>query len=121
MKEVQIRTGARKNAVAANPTGHEDLLLGFGPARFSVFSLATLVPAIPALSRANLILVKHGAAQAVYHPRTGPAAAHQHDQGSPMSERILTSIIEMVEQSPNVNNREVFEQLWAIPRRWMKR
>lgn len=31
-----------------------------------------------------------------------------------MSERILTSIIEMVEQSPNVNNRQVFEQLWAI-------
>ena len=31
-----------------------------------------------------------------------------------MSERILTSIIEMVEQSPNVNNRDVFNQLWAI-------
>ncbi len=31
-----------------------------------------------------------------------------------MSERILTSIIDMVEQSPDVNNREVFNQLWAI-------
>jgi len=61
-----------------------------------------------------LILVKRGATQPVYHPGTGHAAANYHDQGSPMSERILTSIIEMVEQSPNVNNREVFEQLWAI-------
>ena len=31
-----------------------------------------------------------------------------------MSERILTPIIDMVEQSPDVDNREVFEQLWAI-------
>jgi hypothetical protein len=31
-----------------------------------------------------------------------------------MSERILTPIIDMVEQSPNVDNRQVFKQLWAI-------
>jgi len=31
-----------------------------------------------------------------------------------MSERILTSIIDMVEQSPDVDNRAVFTQLWAI-------
>ena len=31
-----------------------------------------------------------------------------------MSERILTPIIDMVEQSPDVDNREVFNQLWAI-------
>ena len=31
-----------------------------------------------------------------------------------MSERILTPIIDMVEQSPDVDNRETFEQLWAI-------
>jgi hypothetical protein len=31
-----------------------------------------------------------------------------------MSERILTPIIDLVEQSPDVDNREVFNQLWAI-------
>ncbi len=31
-----------------------------------------------------------------------------------MSERILTPIIDMVEQSPDVNNRDVFNQLWGI-------
>lgn len=31
-----------------------------------------------------------------------------------MSERILTPIIDLVEQSPDVDNRAVFEQLWAI-------
>ena len=31
-----------------------------------------------------------------------------------MSERILTPIIDLVEQSPNVDNREVFNKLWAI-------
>ncbi len=31
-----------------------------------------------------------------------------------MNERILTPIIDLVEQSPDVNNREVFNQLWAI-------
>ncbi len=31
-----------------------------------------------------------------------------------MSERILTPIIDLVEASPDVNNREVFEQLWSI-------
>ena len=31
-----------------------------------------------------------------------------------MSERILTPIIDLVEQSPDVDNREVFTQLWAI-------
>lgn len=31
-----------------------------------------------------------------------------------MSERILTPIIDLVEQSPDVNNREVFNKLWAI-------
>ena len=31
-----------------------------------------------------------------------------------MAERILTPIIDLVEQSPDVNNREVFNQLWAI-------
>jgi Red chlorophyll catabolite reductase (RCC reductase) len=31
-----------------------------------------------------------------------------------MSERILTPIIDLVEQSPDVNNRETFNQLWSI-------
>jgi Red chlorophyll catabolite reductase (RCC reductase) len=31
-----------------------------------------------------------------------------------MSERILTPIIDLVEQSPDVDNREIFTQLWAI-------
>lgn len=31
-----------------------------------------------------------------------------------MSERILTPIIDLVEASPDVNNREVFNQLWSI-------
>lgn len=31
-----------------------------------------------------------------------------------MSERILTPIIDLVEQSPDVDNREVFNELWAI-------
>ena len=31
-----------------------------------------------------------------------------------MSERILTPIIDLVEQSPDVDNRGVFNQLWAI-------
>ena len=31
-----------------------------------------------------------------------------------MSERILTPIIDLVEQSPDVDNRAVFNQLWAI-------
>ena len=31
-----------------------------------------------------------------------------------MSERILTPIIDMVEESPNVDNRETFEKLWRI-------
>ena len=31
-----------------------------------------------------------------------------------MSERILTPIIDLVEQSPDVDNREVFNQLWSI-------
>jgi len=31
-----------------------------------------------------------------------------------MSERILTPIIDLVEQSPDVDNRETFNQLWAI-------
>jgi len=31
-----------------------------------------------------------------------------------MSERILTPIIDLVEQSPDVDNREVFNKLWAI-------
>lgn len=31
-----------------------------------------------------------------------------------MSERILTPIIDLVEQSPDVDNRAVFEQLWTI-------
>jgi hypothetical protein len=40
--------------------------------------------------------------------------ADGHNKGKPMSERILTPIIDMVEQSPDVNNREVFNQLWSI-------
>ena len=31
-----------------------------------------------------------------------------------MSERILTPIVDLVEQSPDVDNREVFNKLWAI-------
>ena len=31
-----------------------------------------------------------------------------------MAERILTPIIDMVEASPNVDNRETFEKLWSI-------
>jgi red chlorophyll catabolite reductase (RCC reductase) len=31
-----------------------------------------------------------------------------------MAERILTPIIDLVEQSPDVDNRETFKQLWAI-------
>ncbi len=31
-----------------------------------------------------------------------------------MSERILTPIIDLVEASPDVDNREVFNELWEI-------
>jgi hypothetical protein len=41
-------------------------------------------------------------------------AGRRHNKGKPMSERILTPIIDLVEQSPDVDNRENFNQLWAI-------
>jgi hypothetical protein len=39
---------------------------------------------------------------------------NEQQKGKPMSERILTPIIDLVEQSPDVDNREVFNELWAI-------